>query len=444
VTRLNPEDAFASFDSGSVLHAATDAALRGQRFPAMGQGRLTGIAARLGGHLPWPVLRGIYAQLGANEGLPPNRLGDVDLASVARWFADRYPERRFPAIMLGASNGALTHLAAAMQIPWLPGTVLVPVKRSGDPDDLVAAMQFGAQSAPPLLDANPDIVLHHMHDQAQDELMVAKMAYFRVKWSILPDGYATFLTDRLQPGAPVILIDDTSTWPVLRVNERHVFQSGAQGGLGPHDYLRRPRTPLPDEQAPEAEWGANPDFNAAVAAWCATHGHPLIRITYQGPQAPAHAVATTIRCWYAERGENTQRLIVPSFVLGDPWQTINLAAVPFWTVFSVQPALAALEQHLTESSGYRDAYVMLFEHGVASPGIATPHEWASTLRRHNITPHFLGLRRDKFPHDVAMMGRYATALGKLSPAEQLWRPLNPTTAAASLKTAGLAVQSSPT
>jgi hypothetical protein len=77
------------------------------------------------------MLRGIYSRIGASEGINPRRLGDVDLSAVAGAFAERYPKRRYPAVLLGSSNGALTHLAAAMQVPWLPDTVLVPVAYGG-------------------------------------------------------------------------------------------------------------------------------------------------------------------------------------------------------------------------------------------------------------------------------------------------------------------------
>jgi hypothetical protein len=92
---------------------------------------------------PWSVLRGVYTRIGASEGINRRRLRDVDLAAVARSFAERYPKRRFAAILLGASNGALTHLAAAMQVRWLPGTVLIPVSHVGDTDRPDQAMEFG-------------------------------------------------------------------------------------------------------------------------------------------------------------------------------------------------------------------------------------------------------------------------------------------------------------
>jgi hypothetical protein len=78
-------------------------------------------------------VRQVYTHVGASEGIAPDRLGDVDLAAEARWLANNHPRRRYPAALLGSSNGALTHPAAALHAPWPPGTMLVPVARTGDP-----------------------------------------------------------------------------------------------------------------------------------------------------------------------------------------------------------------------------------------------------------------------------------------------------------------------
>ena len=114
---LDAEQVVASFDSASVLHAATAAALEGQPFRNLGSSAVAGLAVRAAGQLPWAALRGIYTRIGASEGINPRRLGDVDLNAVATSFAGRFPKRRYQAVLLGASNGALTYLAAAMQVP---------------------------------------------------------------------------------------------------------------------------------------------------------------------------------------------------------------------------------------------------------------------------------------------------------------------------------------
>jgi hypothetical protein len=432
MSTLKPSKVVASFDSATVLHAALSAALRGEAFPHLGQGSAAALAVRSAGRLPWPLLRQLYARIGASEGIDPNRLGDVDLGEVAKALVQSIPVRPYPAVLMGSSNGALTHLAAGLQVPWLPGTVLVPVARRGDPQRPVDAMEFGRRTAGPLLERNRDIALHHMHDQVQDELMVAHMTYFRTKWQELPDAYRAFLSQWLMPGAPVFLAEDTSCWPVTRVSERHVFQAGAQGGRNPDYYLSRPHTPPADDEAPEAEWGADGGFTSAVERWCRSSGHPLIHITYAGPQAPSAAVATTLREWHRRSGAPADRLVVPSFVLGDPWTTIVKGAVPFWTFFSVEPALDSLRAYLEEAAPYRYVDLMLFQHGVLSAGIADPDQWLRVASARGARASLLGLDARRFPHDIATITRYGPALQALPDSGRPWTSVDIATAVQSL------------
>jgi hypothetical protein len=439
VSDLDPRQVVASFDSASVLHAAAAAALEGQPFRNLGSSALVGLAVRAAGRLPWSVLRGVYTRIGASEGINPRRLADVDLAGVAASFAERYPKRRYAAIMLGASNGALTHLGAAMQVPWLPDTVLVPVAHVGDTDRPDEAMEFGRSVAPALLDRNPDVVLHHMHDQLQDVLMAERMSYFRVKWRRLPEAYAHFVDNHLAADGTVVLINDHSRWPVTRIGPRHVFQAGGRGGTPPERYLARPHTPTPDDDAAESEWGLHPDFCDHVRAWCSQRGYRYAEISYDGPQAPAAAVATVMQDWYHARCEPASRLVIPCFILGDPWQTICAAAVPFWLHFAVQPALQALDAYLDNTEPYSDVNVFLFEHGTKSPGIATPEEVAEVIRRHGARPHFDGLDPERFPHDIGTLGRYGRVFDQLPRARKPWSPLAIEDALRGLADAGLLI-----
>ncbi|RRO20648.1 hypothetical protein EIL87_01915 [Saccharopolyspora rhizosphaerae] len=71
--------------------------------------------------------------------------GYVDADDLVDWAVDRYPCRRHPVVFVGASHGALVHLAAAFDPPWLPQT-LVAVRRSGvDLDDPVAELEAGRE-----------------------------------------------------------------------------------------------------------------------------------------------------------------------------------------------------------------------------------------------------------------------------------------------------------
>jgi hypothetical protein len=421
---LDPKKVVASFDSASVLHAATVAALERREFPHLGSPAVEGQAVRVVSHLPWPILKQIYARIGGAEGVDPERLGDIDMGEVAASFADAYTAPVYPGVIIGSSNGALTQLSAAAQLPWLPGTVLVPVHRVADPERPDLALEFGREVGPRLLDRNPGIAIHQMHDSAQDELMVARMSYFRTKWTSLPQAYERFLATRLAPGAPIVVVDDESRWPVTRVSERHVFQVGGRGGLSPEEYLAMPHSPAADDAAAEAEWGADRGFTEAVVAWGDRNGHPVVRVRIDGPQEAAHPVARVLRQWIAARGGAADRLIVPSFVLGDPWRTIATGQVPFWTFFPVQSALASLEDHLSRSDPYREVSVLVFQHGADSPGIATPAEFEAIVRRHGAEPRLLALHADKSPRDLGSLGRYGGVMRREPDADLLFTPLD--------------------
>ena len=418
-----PEKVIASFDSASVLHAGLVAALEGRPFSNLGNPEPLGRLIRIATRMPWPILREIYRRIGGSEGIPPDQLRRVDMAAVAAAFAGAFPGRRYPAVLIGASNGALVHLAAAMQIPWLPQTVLIPVGRTGDPHPADQALEFGRRWGADLLAANPDVALHQMHDAAQDELMIARMAYFRVKWQRLPEAYARLLTERLRPGAPVFVAEDRLTWPCTRVDQRHWFQTGGLGGLSPQDHLSAPYAPEPDGPAPEAEWGVEPGFVAAIKDWCEAHDHPFVPISYRGPQQPAAAVADMFRSWFRARDERSDDLIIPSFILGDPWRTINRALVPFWTYFPVQEAVSALDAYLTEAEPYRKVFVLGFQHGAESPGVAGPEDFRAVITRHGAEPVLLGTRPQDWPHDIGSLARYGQALDQLPAAGRPWTPL---------------------
>ncbi|RFU20412.1 hypothetical protein [Geodermatophilus marinus] len=433
---VRPEDAVASFDSASALLLALARALDGQDFPHLGQARWKAALVRASALLPPPLRCRAYAVASGREGLPAHRLGDVDLDEVAGWVARAYPDRRFPAVLVGSSNGALTHLAAACDIPWLPQTLLVPVRRRGaDPQDMTAALEFGARHGPALLARNPGVELHQMQDANQDALSGSQMAYFRVKWTGLPPAYERFLAERLAPGAPLVVVRDTSTWPVTRVGARHVFQVGAQGGMSPREYLDAPGVPAPDETSAEAEWGFADPLLAALREWARRSAHPVVELRYGHPQDPAAAVADVFRAWARARGGAGRRLLVSSFVVHDPWRTITTGSVPFWTFFPVQDAARALADHL-ERTSYDDVDVLLFSHGVRSRGLADAATWQRLAGRARHRGRLLGVDPRAFPADFAVFARYAGALRSLPDAGLPRTPLALDDALAGLRGAG--------
>jgi hypothetical protein len=417
------ESSVAAFDSALGTVALVAAALRGRDLPRLGQGRLAATGVRATSLLPEPLRRVAYARAGAAEGVPADELDEVDLAAVARYIASHYPERRFPGVLVGAVNGGLTHLASAAQIPYLPQTVLIPVRWSGNqPDRPDCALSWGRQVAKPFLDANDDIDLHHMHDRNQDRLMVGQMAYFRTKWLGLPSGYRQFLIDRLHPGAPIILVRGESRWPVTRVGDRHVFQNGAYGGLDPDDYARSVHAPSADEHAAEAEWGTTASFELSVRDWAANHDHPVFEICAQDPQELAVRAARVYAAWRRGGGVERPRLIVDQFIQSQPWHVLRSGAVPFWTVFAVEHCAAAAEHWTREAGPFHCVDVALFNHGITSRGLADIGRWQRLTNAGDKPGSLLGQSADRFPADFAAFARATPAFRRL-PNGPPWTPL---------------------
>jgi hypothetical protein len=413
---MKPADAVASFDSASAMLLALSRFLRGQDFAHLGQPSVKTWPVRASSLLPKRLRQSVYAVAGALEGSRAGQLGDIDMDDVAAWVTDHYDRGPYPAVFLGSSNGALLHLAAALGAPWLPQTLLLPVRRwragGEDPADAEAALQFGAGVARPLLASNEHIVLHHMHDPNQDELMVRHMAYFRVKRTRLGPAYERWLNRSLAPGAPVVLVEDLSRWPTIRVGEGHVFQNGAQGGLPPGAYTGI----QPDGDSPEAEWGFEPALAEDVARWAGTAGHPVHRLRIDCPEALSAPVADLHRHWAVDRGA-TDRLLIESFILVDPLQVARTGAAPFWTMFPVQPSAQRVTSYLDQRPRFAVIDALLFNHGAESAGLADAATWRTLAQRGERPGHLLGSRPDRFPVDFAALARYGPALRRLEAAQ---------------------------
>ena len=418
----------ADFDSASAMLRALAAFLHGRDFGDLGLSSAWRPIAVAANWLPRPVRQEVYKLGGYVEAIAPEKLAQVRDEDIAAWVADQYPRRRYPAVFVGSSNGALVHLAAALHAPWLPQTFLIPVRQKGvGVDEPRQALEFGREPGRRLLEANPDLQLHHMHDANQDRLMTHYMTYFRIKRRRLGRAYARFITERLAPGGLVVLVDCRHSWPTTRVGPRHVFQHGGSGGITPKEYLEgSPRvagwfaehgldrrgwdSPAPDGTSPEAEWGFEQAIAADLERLASARGYRLVRISFDDPEDPSPLVAELYRFWYRTRGLEAGRLLVDSFIIMDPLWTLRLGAVPFWMKFNTATSAEALERYLDEAEPYDEIHLMLFAHGVDSIGLTPIGRWRRLLNRARTQGRFVGVDEDAYPADFATFARYHRAL----------------------------------
>lgn len=416
--------ALPNFDSTTVFVRAAASYLRGEEFPALGMvhPKLTPLGSQLN-RLPRTARTAMYTRGGANEGVSPDDLGDVDVERFREWVVDQYPDRGYPAVVVGSSNGAAVHLAAMLGVPWLPQTFLVPVRRDVDPDAIREDIRWGAEHADPFLEANPDVSLHQMHDPNQDRLMVRKLAYFRTKSRVLGEAYEAFLETVLEPGGTIISLECEYDWPAIDLGERHSFQVGGLGGLAPEEYyegseavadflarqdadIREWDTPEPDGRMPESEWGFDPALREDVERVADERGYEIRRLGFDDPRDLSPFVADWYRERYRERDRPVERLLVQSFALVEPWWTMRTGSVPYWAAFNTQSDADFLEHYLENAELYDDVRMTLFGHGVDSAGLASTDRWREVLSHARNGHGFVGVDESKFPYDVETHVRY--------------------------------------
>ena len=418
----------AAFDSASAMLRATAAYLHREDFPGLGVDHPLERALPAVNVLPRKLREQAYSLGGWGEAIPAADVGDVRLEDIDRWIVGRLPDRRQRAVFLGSSNGALVHLYAALEAPWLPQSLLIPVRRFGsDVNDARAAMEWGREPGRRLLEANPDLALHHMHDPNQDHLMSRHMAYFRVKRRRLGRIWESWLRRVLEPGGTLYVVECDQRWPSTRVDDRHWFQTGGVGGLSPEEYLhgsprvtrfireRGGRTdgwnaPAPDQDVPEAEWGFDSALLEDTRRFATENGYRVRRIRFDSPDAPSGPVAELYREWYASRGLDAASLLVGSFVLMEPWWCLRAGLVPYWTSFPVEHAAETLERYLDGATPYDDIHAMLFSHGIDSLGLAPIDRWRLILARARRSSGFVGVDTKAFPRDFGVLRRYHTHL----------------------------------
>ena len=421
----------ADFDSASAMLRALSACLHGEDFANLGMPAWLRPPVLATAALPRRAREAIYAWSGWAEAIPPERIGEVDAEEIARWVVGAYPERRYPAVAIGSSSGALVHLCAALGIPWLPQTFLVPVRQTEvGPDEPRRSMAAGAPLGRRLLEANPDLQLHHMHDPNQDRLMIRHMTYFRVKRLRLGPTFERFLADVLEPGGRILVSECSKTWPATRVGDRHLFQFGAVGGMRASEYFRggprvaaflerygsaRPRwdPPEPDGDWPEAEWGFAAPLRADVERIARERGWRVRRLVFDDAEHLSPLIAELYRARWRARGLPATRLLVESFVLMAPRWALRSGSVPFWLTFTTEPSAACLERYLEQALPYDEILMMLFAHGAESVGLAPIERWRSLLARARRHGRFLGVDDDDYPGDFATFARYHAALPEL-------------------------------
>ncbi|OQE16047.1 hypothetical protein PENFLA_c029G03308 [Penicillium flavigenum] len=449
----------ADFDSASSMLRAVGRYLHFRDFPQLGVPTSLAPVMPLTNWLP-PYLRDtIFSELGANEAAD-DISSTFEAESITESVAAHFPaHRKYTAVAIGSTNGALTHFYAMMGIPWLPQTLLMPVKRPKSAAfkqgqlDMTAEMEWGRSAGRELLQRNPGIELYHMADPNQDQLMIRHMAYFRLKFIKMTEAYKNFLLDALEANGTIILVRCGSKWPSTKVADRHYFQSGAVGGITSEEFLqgstdvkefvepeKSPLTemagtvmgkehktdwnaPASNYEAPEAEWGYAAGLTDDIVEFAKEHGFKIKYLDFDHPEDAGPLVADADRQWKEQLRRPIHSILVESFILMEPWLAIRYNLTPFWTMFPVKQSFERLQEYLKmcQGKGFKNGFSFLFCSGAYSIGLAKLDEWKGLLESHFASQDMakardkkllLGTDENAFPKDFGFPARYQVELAR--------------------------------
>ncbi|WP_245675474.1 hypothetical protein [Micromonospora halophytica] len=380
----------AAGSTARVLVAAAARALRGADCADLGQPTpLSRFTAA-----PEAVRRAAAARAAGRVALTPDQTAEVEAERVARWLVEQYPRRRYPGVVVGSPHAAAVHLAVALGVPWLPAGFEMSAHWSrGAVDRPRAALDHGAALAARLLAGNPDLHVRQVHCPASRGALAGATVSLLARWRALPLAYARFLADRLLPGAPVLVVRDARTWPVLDEGRGHSFQLGCpSSGLEPVDF--HPDSPAlrqvlrsaggngahwePTEVSSageHAEHGVEPGFAEAARRWAQRHGHGLHEVLFPHPAALSAAVADLYRRWLRRAGKTGNRLVVECGRLLDPWQVVRAGLVPYWCENATRRSVEAVEWWLAGSEPFSSVDVLPESPGMRTPAVAGLPQW---------------------------------------------------------------------
>jgi hypothetical protein len=373
-----------------VLVAAAARALRGEDCSDLGY---QPILSRFRG-APEPVRRAAVARAAARAALAPEEAAAADADLIARWLVDHYPPRSYPGVVLGSPHGAAVHLAVALGVPWLPTGFEMSVHwPGGAADDPAAALDYGARVASAIVEGSLGVGVRQVHDPVGRGVLAGSTITLVVRWQHLPAAYRRFLSTQLAPGAPLYLLRDARTWPVLDSGNGHSFQvGGPASGMEPTDFepdsdplgqvLRgvggdRSRWRPPGFDCPQGygEHAVEPSFESALRDWADQAANPVHRVLFPRPDALSAATADVYRQWLRSAGKTGNRCVVECGRLIDPWQVVRAGLVPYWCENATQRNVAGAELWLAGSAAFNSVDVLPEPPGLQTPGVAGLPQW---------------------------------------------------------------------
>lgn len=386
-------------------------------------------ALQLLGALPQQATRWVLSRVQPITALPARRLAGLSVEQLAETRLGDYAglAGRFPCLTIGAAlGGAAAHLSLALGAPFLPQAFVLTMKGGSPGGEAEVYLQRSLALALEIARRNPGILTIQHYDPVHDGWLTRRVNHLRLKLLSLPEAYAAFIRQRLEPGGALCYLECGARWLRYRLGERSVFQVGGWGDIPPREFLegsprlerfcrsealRACRWPLGDyplEEGSESEWGSEAAFGEALEAFCRTHGYHLVRIALPEPHDFSRLAFRALLRLLQREGRQPAGASIEMFSQFDASAVFKAGLLPLWLVFNTTDSLRFLEQMRPEFPPDRPVFFACLATLTDTPDLTPWSAWEGALA--GFDWRNVGARPDHYPSDALAIARWGAAL----------------------------------
>lgn len=347
-------------------------------------------------------IAGIEWGISLAVGNPLRKLKSFATESLPKWCASQYPERKYPAIIIGSPNGAVAHLAALLEAPFLTSSFLLGFKHHMEPDDITSYYKFGKEAGNRLLERGSGIEIVTHYDPLHDRALVKSACLIRVKLKEVPKAYQEFIAGctlanlaeegTVQP--TLILINCDYPWPQYKVGEDSYLQVGGLGEVSGEEFLAKWSLDLAQDVRAESEWGCPETFASSVKEFATANGFPLLELKFDHPERYS---LLAYQAYLKAAGVRKTELIMDCFTYLNPYTNVLTGVPSLWLPFNTRDSYVFAEEFLDDKRCPR-IYLALVPSFAKSPDTVSLREWEELLAQKGKLK-LLGIDAKTFPAD---------------------------------------------
>ncbi len=345
-------------------------------------------------------------------GYDPAEASKLRVDDLSRWCIDQYPvDRQYDAIIIGSPSGAVAHLAALLDAPFLTTSFGLAFRHpTMAAENHLKYMESARAVVESILAANPmdgfELIAHY--DPLHDRSLVEVIDFVRIKLTKMPSLYADYICRHLAPGGQLIVIDCSYPWPQYEWADRAFLQIGGLGGISPETYVDRwPLDEMPISRR-ESEWGCPDGFAASVEQFADAQGIDTLKLSFDHPwDLSLIAYDAYLAC----NGARDRFLLIDSFNHINPRTNRDTGIPGLWLPFNTIDGLPLVEAILQNRSFDRILFAPLpsFADSLDTAALAP---WINLLSRHGAAELF-GVRPSLYPADPLAPFRFSNRMAEL-------------------------------